>query len=167
MKLVVDVHYLNNRALCAGILFDQWDDSVILQKILTYTDNVPAYESGKFYKRELPCIINLLEEHSIMPELIIIDGYVFLDGQFKAGLGKYLYDHLQGEVAIVGVAKKAFNTISSDYQIQRGNSIKPLYITAVDMPLERAKNAIATMHGEHRIPTLLRQVDQLCRGIPF
>lgn len=167
MKLVVDVHYTDNNALCAGLLFEQWDSPIIAQKLLTYTDHVAAYEPGKFYKRELPCIINLLQEHKIIPELIIIDGYVFLDGDSKAGLGKYLYNYLKGETVIIGVAKKAFNTISSDYEIQRGNSTKPLYITAVDLRLERAKEAIVMMHGAYRIPTLLRQVDQLCRGIPF
>ena len=49
--------------------------------------------------------------------------------------------------------------------IYRGDSAKPLFVTAVGMTLEEAKAHIASMHGEHRIPTLLRRVDQLCRGI--
>ncbi|MCK5917926.1 MAG: endonuclease V [Cocleimonas sp.] len=167
MKLVVDVQYTDNSALCAGILFKHWNSSEISQKYLTHTENIQAYEPGKFYKRELPCILNLLEAHSITPELIIIDGYVFLGGHSKAGLGKYLYDHLNGNIPIIGVAKKAFNEITPDYKIRRGTSTKPLYITAIDIPLGEAKEKIATMHGQHRIPTLLRQVDQLCRGIAF
>jgi deoxyribonuclease V len=98
---------------------------------------------------------------------MIIDGYVFLDGQSTAGLGKYLYDSLGGKVPIIGVAKKAFNNISADYALLRGKSQKPLYITAVDIPIAEAKAKIASMQGVHRIPTLLRQVDQLCRGIAF
>lgn len=167
MKLVVDVQYTNTTALCAGILFDHWNTSEISQKLLTYTQNIQAYESGSFYKRELPCIINLIKEHNLAPELIIIDGYVFLDGESEAGLGKYLYDHLKGNIPIIGVAKKAFNEIAPDYEILRGTSTKSLYITAIDIPLAEAKEKIATMQGEHRIPTLLRQVDQLCRGIKF
>ncbi|MCK5810073.1 MAG: hypothetical protein KAH00_03245 [Cocleimonas sp.] len=165
MKLVVDVQYTDSSALCAGILFNHWDTPAISQKLFTHTENIQAYESGSFYKRELPCIMNLIEEHNIAPELIIIDGYVFLDGKSKAGLGKYLYDRLNGDTPIIGVAKKAFNDIAPDYEILRGTSTKPLYITAIDMPLQEAKERIATMHGKHRIPTLLRQVDQLCRGI--
>ncbi|HFC93708.1 MAG TPA: endonuclease V [Leucothrix mucor] len=167
MKLVVDVHYTNTTALCAGILFNHWNTSDISQKLLTHTENIQAYESGSFYKRELPCIMNLIKQHNITPELIIIDGYVFLDGESEAGLGKYLYDSLKGNTPIIGVAKKAFNQIAPDYEILRGISTKPLYITAIDIPLAEAKEKIATMHGEHRIPTLLRQVDQLCRGIEF
>jgi deoxyribonuclease V len=80
MKLVVDVQYTDNNALCAGVVFDEWKTSEISQKLILHTSNIEKYEAGKFYKRELPCILNLIQEHQIEPEMIIIDGYVFLDG---------------------------------------------------------------------------------------
>jgi len=167
MKLVVDVQYSENSALTGGILFDAWSSSIASQRLLSQECNIQEYEPGKFYKRELPCIIGLLKKHNVSPEIIIIDGYVFLDGEIEAGLGKYLYDALNNDTPIIGVAKKPFKDISSKYQIYRGKSEKPLYVTAVGIDTEKAKEKIQSMHGKNRIPTLLKNADQLCREIPF
>jgi deoxyribonuclease V len=40
-----------------------------------------------------------------------------------------------------------------------------LFITAAGVSLERAADYIKAMHGPFRLPTLLKRVDQLCRGI--
>jgi deoxyribonuclease V len=167
MKLVVDVQYTGDNALAAGILFDEWDTSEISQKLISHTSNVEKYEPGKFYKRELPCLLKLIKEHQINPDIIIIDGYVFLDGVSQAGLGKYLYDSLHTRIPIIGVAKKAFKNISPIHEIYRGKSKKPLFITSVDISLTEAKEKIQVMHGKNRIPTLLKRADQLCREIDF
>ena len=167
MILVVDVQYTGNSALTGGILFESWQSADISQKLLSEDHGIEDYEPGKFYKRELPCILNLLEKHQLSPELIIIDGYVFLDGKKEAGLGKYLYDALDGSIPIIGVAKKPFKDISDEYQVYRGKSEKPLYVTCVGIPISEAKERIKSMHGKHRIPTLLKNADQLCRGIDF
>jgi len=37
-------------------------------------------------------------------------------------------------------------------------------ITSVGIELEDAKEAILEMHGKYRFPTLLKEVDSLCRG---
>lgn len=37
------------------------------------------------------------------------------------------------------------------------------FVTAVGESLSAAKAGVARMHGSHRIPTLLKAVDQLCR----
>jgi len=36
----------------------------------------------------------------------------------------------------------------------------------VDYREEEAIRAVRSMHGDHRIPTLLRRVDGLCRAAP-
>ncbi len=54
-----------------------------------------------FYKKELPCllsIINDLPENSF--DIIIIDGYVYL-GEKKPGLGVYLYNALSEKFPII------------------------------------------------------------------
>ena len=106
MKLVVDVQYSENSALTGGILFNTWNSSVISQKLLSQENSIQEYEPGKFYKRELPCIINLLKKHNLNPEIIIIDGYVFLDGAKDAGLGKYLYNALNNNIPIINTFAK-------------------------------------------------------------
>jgi len=87
----------------------------------------------------------------------------FLDGINKVGLGKRLYDCLDGNVKVIGVAKNAFMGITTDFELYRGESKKPLYITCIGEDLAKAKECISMMHGFYRMPTLLRRADQLCR----
>lgn len=159
MILAVDVRYESRCAVVAGVLFSSWRDQAPERELLT-TIPVPAeYQPGEFYKRELPCILKLIEENDLRPECIVVDGFVYLDGARRPGLGKHLYDALHGKAAVIGVAKTAFLGIGPEYEVFRGGSRKPLYVTAVGMELDYAKELIRSMHGEHRIPTLLKRVD--------
>ena len=89
---------------------------------------------------------------------------IWLDEPTHNGLGMYLYEALEKKYPIIGVAKAKFGNTPQKCEILRGESKKPLYITSVDIPLEEAKNAILKMAGEHRFPTLLKEVDSLARG---
>ena len=164
MILAVDVHYKNGGAMVAGVAFERWWDERPLAEYVSQVEAVVDYESGQFYKRELPCILTLLEAHCLKPNVMVVDGYVYLDGHSRAGLGRYLYEALAGEVVVVGVAKKAFRGIEAGYAVYRGQSRSPLYVTAVGMAVNQAHAAIGRMHGRHRLPTLLKRVDQMCRG---
>ncbi len=163
MILAVDVDYKNNDAYIAGVLFEKWSDEKETSKFKSTLNNIEEYESGKFYRRELPCIIKLIEEHNLKSEIIVIDGFVWLDGKVKPGLGAYLYEALEDKVAIIGVAKKSFIGISSKYKLYRGKSKKPLYVTSAGIELIEAMPNIEKMAGENRIPILLKIVDRLCR----
>ncbi len=160
--LAIDVQYVDNTAYVAGVLFENWQSQVPDSEYVSILHNIAAYEPGQFYKRELPCITKLLEEHQLTPEIIVIDGYVYLDGEQKPGLGKYLFDSLNGQALIIGVAKKAFAGIDDKHQVIRGKSLKPLYVTSTG-PLSFALESIATMFGDNRNPVLLKRADQLCR----
>lgn len=46
----------------------------------------------------------LLSKHNLKPDCIIVDGFVHLEDD-KPGLGKHLYDALNGKVRVIGVAK--------------------------------------------------------------
>ena len=96
-------------------------------------------------------------------DCIVIDGYVYLGKEKKAGLGKHLSDMLEGKIPIIGVAKNAFADTPEYTELLRGKSRKPLFITAEGMDTEIAKQCIGNMHGRNRIPTLLKRADQLCR----
>jgi deoxyribonuclease V len=163
MILAVDVYYGSANSIVAGVAFEDWTSREPSNIYISRIQNVSDYQPGQFFRRELPCIIRLIEEHSISPETIVIDGYVFLDGRTRPGLGKRLYDALQGRTKVIGVAKNSFSGISSDFEIYRGKSAKPLYITCVGVELETAKRQIASMYGNHRIPVLLKKADQACR----
>ncbi len=163
MILAVDVHYTNEGSTAAGVAFDDWQSAGPAQTYVASLSSVVDYAPGKFYQRELPCILNLLDKIGLLPDVIVIDGYVFLDGTTKPGLGKYLYDALDQKVIVVGIAKTAFAGIGPEYQVLRGKSTRPLYVTCAGMELAEARAAVLSMHGSSRLPTLLKVADRLCR----
>ena len=163
MILAVDVDYRDSCAYIGGVTFENWNDGVEKDTSVSFLDHIHEYIPGQFYLRELPCILRLIEEHKLKPEYIVIDGFVLLDGEGKPGLGKYLYDALNNKVAIIGVAKKPFKGMPSACEVYRGFSKNPLYVTSVGITLDDAKTFIRSMHGEYRVPTLLKRVDQVCR----
>ena len=169
MIFAVDVQYESDRAagrgLAAGILFPVWDSDEVYREMVKPVENVAPYEPGAFYKRELPCILSLLEEVDVALEAIVVDGYVTLGQDNRIGLGMHLYERIGGRSPVVGVAKNRFKDTPEVCELLRGSSQSPLLITAVGVPLVVSKENIARMHGAHRIPTLLKRVDQLCRGI--
>ncbi|MFC3150029.1 endonuclease V [Litoribrevibacter euphylliae] len=162
MILAVDVQYDDKSAFVAGVLFDEWNAEEPTAEYISHLHEIEEYVPGNFYKRELPCILKLLNEHRLEPTCILVDGYVYLDGKQKPGLGKKLFDTLEKKIEIIGVAKRGFSGISSKYEILRGESEKPLYITTTG-ELEIAKNKVLSMCGNYRIPALLKRADQLCR----
>lgn len=162
--LAMDVHYLDTSAQIAGITFADWGDAVPMSQHLAHAQDVASYQSGEFYKRELPLLLQLIQQHKLEPDVIVVDGYVFLDGVARAGLGKYLFDALANEVTIIGVAKNRFAGLSDDYAVWRGSSQRPLFVTSVGIAQAEAKEAIRRMHGAHRFPTLLKRVDSLARA---
>jgi deoxyribonuclease V len=153
MILAVDVQYSKNNAVAGGVVFEHWQDEREQKEFVSLIKGVAGYEPGKFFKRELPCILKLIAEHHLQPDCIVIDGFVFLD------------DALYGKVLVIGVAKKRYQNIDSKYEIYRGSSRKPLFVTAIGIDIEQAKRNILAMHGKFRLPTLIKRVDQICRGM--
>ena len=173
MIVAVDVDYRANEVVAAAIGFDTWTDEHSAIEIVITSDAPPApYESGKFYLRELPHIRSVLS--LIVPPLtaIIVDGYVWLgatnedlgaDLTARKGLGAYLHDALGQATPIIGVAKTQFASATA-IEVIRGASARPLYVTAAGIDPSAAADHVRVMHGEHRIPTLLKRVDQLARA---
>lgn len=161
MIAAFDVHYpAQGRARAAAVLFAQYD-AAAPDRIMSRLIPEPAgYTPGAFYKRELPCILRLLDHFEQMPAEMIIDGYVWLGA--KPGLGQHLFEALDGRIPVIGVAKSAFAGAAAQ-KVLRGGSQRPLYITAAGMSAETAARNINRMHGPHRMPTLLTRVDQAAR----
>jgi deoxyribonuclease V len=162
MIAAFDVHYPpQGPARAAAVLFANYY-APAPDSIRSCLAAVPAdYVPGSFYKRELPCILALLDTFEDMPAEMIIDGYVRLGA--RPGLGQYVYKALNGRIPVIGVAKSAFAGVTAE-KILRGGSKRPLHITAAGMPVATAARHISRMHGPYRIPTLLRLVDQIARG---
>ena len=161
MILAIDTYYYKTKAKTVCIEFSGWQDSIPSNIIQEYTESYDEYESGSFYKRELPCIISIIKNYNLENvKAIIIDGYVILNNEGKKGLGGHLYDSIEKSVPIIGVAKSKFkeeNIYSKE--IYRGNSTKPLYISALGIDMQSAANLLIDMHGKYRIPTLLQILD--------
>jgi deoxyribonuclease V len=164
MKLAVDVDYRHNEAHIAGVSFADWQDTEPECIYSSSLSNIAEYIPGEFFKRELPCILTLLHEHKLEPECIVVDGFVYLDGHKKPGLGKHLYDALHGNTTVIGVAKQPFKDLPEYCAIFRGESSKPLYVTSEGIDIDTAKDHIRSMHGDFRIPKLLKMADQLCKS---
>lgn len=157
MILVIDVYYHDGWAKCAAGLFEHWQSEKFYKNYEVVIEGVAEYVSGQFYKRELPCIMKILEIVEEDYEYILIDGYVFLGEE--SGLGKHLWDALTVKKPIIGVAKNYFKGTSEECAVLRGKSQKPLYVSAIDLSLEQAKQNIVAMYGMHRIPELIKQID--------
>ncbi len=162
MILAIDVYYKDNKAKSVGILFNGWGDYEPNELISVYLENINEYESGSFYKRELPCMIALLEKIDLSKiKVIIVDGYVYLDDHKKLGLGGYLYEYLENKIPVIGVAKNAFHSNTKMVSmLLRGKSVKKLFVSAAGIEIEEAAHLIKSMHGDYRIPTLLKKLDQ-------
>ncbi|TDW47884.1 endonuclease V [Flavobacterium sp. 270] len=167
MILAFDTYYFDNKAKTICLEFDNWNDNENFKIHSEIIENVEEYIPGEFYRRELPCILSLLDKIDLTnTEAIVVDGFVYLDDEKKFGLGAYLYEKLNKEIPIIGVAKTNFASIEKDkLALIRGESIKPLYITAVGLEVEDALKKIEMMHGEFRIPTLLKELDRLTKEI--
>jgi deoxyribonuclease V len=161
--VAVDVQYSEHLAAAAGVIFGDWGAPCAVQELTQLISEPAPYVPGEFWRRELPCIETLLRTSGTRPDVIVIDGYVWLDAVGRPGLGAHLFAALNGAVPVIGVAKTAFLGSPHAQQVQRGTSQRPLYITAQGIAATEAAAAIQQMHGATRIPTLLKRVDRLCR----
>ncbi|MCS3528762.1 endonuclease V [Chryseobacterium sp. JUb7] len=170
MNLVFDTYYFDeNKANTICLVFENWESAHPDFEFSEIKEGVEEYIPGQFYKRELPCIISLLEKIKTQIQdisCIVIDGFVYLDDHMKPGLGKHLYDQLNGNIPVIGVAKTNFATVEKyKLPLKRGNSENPLYISSVGIEMNTAYDLIRKMNGTFRIPTLLKKVDTLTRQI--
>ena len=163
MIAAADVHYFKNWAVAGAILFQHWRSERPEIAVREPLAKIEPYEPGHFYKRELPCLLKVLERVKNQFEIVIIDGYVWLDVENRPGLGAHLHQALGEKIPVIGVAKSKFKEALYAKSALRGRSRRPLYVTAIGTDVTVAAEHIENMHGRYRIPTLLRIVDALCR----
>lgn len=165
MILSFDTYYYGDKAQTVCLAFETWtakDNFLVYSEIL---EGIEEYIPGEFYRRELPCILSLLKKIECEKvEVIVVDGFVFLDDNNKLGLGGHLYKQLGEKTPIIGVAKTNFASIvKNKRELKRGESKNPLFITSIGIDVDKAVEYINSMAGEHRIPTLLKHLDSLTK----
>ncbi|MCV2484923.1 endonuclease V [Flavobacterium sp. SH_e] len=165
MILAFDTYYFDDKAKTICLEFAEWNEDKNFKIHSEIIGNIEEYIPGEFYKRELPCILSLLKQIDLSTiEAIVVDGFVYLDDEEKYGLGGYLYEKLNKKIPIIGVAKTNFASIEKNKKaLFRGDSKKPLYITSIGIDLEEAYKKVESMHGEFRMPTLLKELDRLTK----
>lgn len=167
MILAFDTYYYGDKAKTVCLAFDRWDAEQAQEVHTGFMEQVADYTPGEFYKRELPCILDLLGKLPYQEtEAIIVDGFVFLDDDDKPGLGAHLYQALDQKIPVIGIAKTNFASLERNkIAVLRGESAKPLYITAIGMDAQQAAEQVTQMAGGYRFPSLLKQLDQLTKEI--
>lgn len=167
MKLAVDTYYYSDTlAFTVGVLFDRWTDDEPAEIISSICTKFSSYIPGEFYKRELPCVLGLLEKVDMDKiETIIVDGFLrlrFNDGTEKDGLGKKLFDSLNMPgLKIIGLAKSDFcRTGEISASLLRGSAVNPLWVQGIGLPDNVAAGNIKMMSGKSRIPKLLKILDK-------
>lgn len=161
--VILDVHYGDGVARAAAVVVSDLGRAESEHEHVVELAHLAPYEPGSFYRRELPCLLAVLEGLP-RPDTLVIDGYVWLDGAGAKGLGAHLSDALGG-AQVIGVAKTAYRGAAFAERVLRGTSQSPLFVTAIGIDAREAAQRVAAMDGPHRIPTLLRRVDQLARGL--
>ena len=80
---------------------------------------VPPYQPGQFYLRELPPLHAVLDGLDGM-RLLIVDGYADLDPSGRPGLGAWAYAEFG--VPVIGVAKTAFRVATHAVPVAGGKA---------------------------------------------
>jgi len=163
MIAAADVHYVKDWAMAGAILFENWLSEQPVVTVRQPLAKVELYEPGHFYKLELPCLLKVLERVKNQFEIVVIDGYVWLNGRDSPGLGAHLHQALGEKIPVIGVAKSKFKEGRCAKSVLRGSSRRVLYVTAIGIEVTVAAKYIQSMHGRHRIPTLLKMTDMLSR----
>ena len=155
------MHYLDDGGARAAMAAAS--DRRFSQVVHTQTAMVAAvepYRPGEFSRRELPPLRAVIPAADELA-LIVVDGYVDLDPDGRPGLGAHV--HAEFSVPVIGVAKTAFGTATHAARVLRGQSSRPLYVTAAGMTIADAAVLVTEMSGRFRTPDALKTVDRLAR----
>ncbi len=154
-----DVAYHPTHAVAAALWFHGWSAAALDHEATCRLPPAAPYEPGQFYRRELPCLLRVLELGP-RARIVVVDGYVWL-AHGAPGLGARLHEAIGG--IVVGVSKTRFAGATDAVEVRRGRSRRPLLVSAIGMPAAQAAALVEHMHGPDRVPTLLGRVDALAR----
>ena len=166
MIAIFDVDYrADGTAVAACVMVKDWIDAAPAGEYTVRVSEVAEYQPGQFYKREMPCLLALIDTLPEPPTTCVVDGYVWLGDETTPGLGGHLYTALGDATPVVGVAKTRFTGAEPVAEVMHGETAttRPLYVSAVGIPLADAAKHVQSMHGAFRLPTLIKRVDTLCR----
>jgi deoxyribonuclease V len=163
--IACDVQYVDDTGFAAGVCFNNLTDELPGQVAQAVVRPVADYVPGEFYLRELPCLLELLRTLQQLPQVVFVDGYVWLAGE-RPALGARLYEALNGTVAVIGVAKTSLKMAGESQQLSRAGH-RPIYVSAAGIDLANAVEMVTVMHGDGRLPAMIQLADQEARALAF
>src|SRR5689334_20620675 len=90
MITALDVYYgvKEPHATSAAVVFANWDDALPASEYIAHVEGIQPYIPGQFFRRELPCLLAVLEKIREPLEAIVVDSHVTLGA--APGLGQHL-----------------------------------------------------------------------------
>lgn len=158
-----DVYYYREHACACCLVCEIEPYERVLSRYGVKVKPVDPYIPGEFYRRELPCILKVYERVKEEIDLILVDGFVFLE-DIRKGLGEHLYEALHGKIPVIGVAKTFYRGCRNYWEVYRGMSGRPLFVSSIGVGLPYAAELIKNLKGTGRLPDLLKEVDRLSRS---
>lgn len=177
MIVAFDTYYYNGFSYTVGGVFKSWGDKEVSYYATSVRTCIDAeYKPGELYKRELPSIMQCLANLNIDTiDIIVVDGFVWLSEDGKTltkGLGAHLQDAIFNKYntkkTIVGIAKNRYHVKIPDcVDLERGLiSAKPIFITCSETCFtEFYSTQVKIMHGDYRIPSIIKAVDTKTREL--
>lgn len=163
MKLALDVQYHADVAAAVAVAFDEWNAPEASRTFMSRVAHAQRPARGETDLRAVPCVVQLLREHGLEPDVIVMSGSVHLDAADTPGLGRILYDVLGGRTAIIGVSSRSMPGMPAQFDVFREEEAPPVVVTCVGIDLGAAKARVRSMHGKRRMPTLLKLAGRLAR----
>ncbi|CAM3220172.1 hypothetical protein DESA109040_03385 [Deinococcus saxicola] len=139
------------------MLFRGWTDAAPTWELIVPVPQVQPYQPGEFYRRELPCLLALLEGAARLHTLdaVVIDGYVTLDAGGRTGLGAHLFAALNRQIPVIESAnsshRRGENGVSGFGPCPGRDacgSLNPLFVTAAGTDVAQATAQTAWMAGD-------------------
>ena len=161
--VAVEVHYLpGGGARAAAVVAADAAICHLLADRIGQVAEVPPYQPGQFYLRELPALHAVLDGLDGM-RLLIVDGYADLDPGGRPGLGAHA--HTEFGVLVIGVAK---DRLPRGVPRRAGSAWGRLRSAAVwhgrRAAPPRGRGLVQHMTGRYRQPDALQRGDALARG---
>lgn len=161
MIALLDAAYGDDRAAAGCVMAQSWDAANAASEHTVVQSTAASYQPGQFYKRELPLLLAVIPV-GLPITFAVVDGYTSLGPDLTPALGAHLFEALSGRFPVIGVAKTAFVGTPAE-EVLRGRSERPLYVTSIGVNAKVAAQCVRQMHGDNRIPSLIKRADQLAR----
>ncbi|MGH3404904.1 MAG: hypothetical protein ACRDRJ_20710 [Streptosporangiaceae bacterium] len=156
----VDVHYLSTGgARAAAVLAADAAFAHVLAERTAVAARVPPYRPGEFYLRELPCAARGPGRSERAGPASC--RRLRRPGPPAAGPAWARMPTAEFGIPVIGLAKSRFRTTIRAVPVQRGSSLRPLFVTASGMPAADAADLVRRMAGRYRLPDALRRANHV------